>query len=91
MTLTGINVRIDAPAKELIEVWIKRLPFEDGAANLIPRKRWQVTHVEKKRMPPNNRLGQQPVISNQTEQLIAPGPSRQETCFVLRPDFVDFS
>jgi len=76
MTLTGIHVRINASAKKLVEMWIKRWPFQDTAANLIPRKRRQVTHVEKKRMPPNYRLGQQPVISNQTEQLIAPGPSR---------------
>jgi hypothetical protein len=76
MTFTRIDVRIDAAAKELVEMWIQRTPFEDAATNLIPRKRWQMTHVEKKRMPPNYRLGQQSVISNQTEQLIAPGPSR---------------
>jgi hypothetical protein len=76
MTLTGIDVRIDASAKEIVEVWIKRLPFKNATTNLIPRKPWQVTHVEKKRMPPNYRLGHQAVISNQTEQLIAPGPSR---------------
>src|SRR5882724_5506856 len=58
MTLTGIHIRINASAKKLVEMWIKRWPFQDTAANLIPRKRRQVTHVEKKRMPPNYRLGQ---------------------------------
>jgi hypothetical protein len=76
MTLTRIDVRIDAAKKELDKMRIKRLPIEDTVANLIPRKRRQMTHVEKKRMPPNDRLGQQAVISNQTEQLVAPGPSR---------------
>ena len=44
MTLASIDIRVDAAAKELVEMWIKRSPFEDAAANLIPRKRWQVTH-----------------------------------------------
>jgi hypothetical protein len=91
MTLTRIDIRVDATAKEILEMRINRPPLEDAAANLIPRKRWQVTHKEKERMAPHNRFGQQPVVANQTEQFIAPGPSRQETRFVLRPDFVDFS
>jgi hypothetical protein len=64
MALPGIDVRVNAAAKELVEMWIERLPFEDAAANLIPRKRWQVTHVKKERMAPHNRLGQQSVIAN---------------------------
>ena len=57
MTFSRINIRIDAPAKQLVEGGIQRSPFEDPPTNLIPRKRWQVTHVEKKGMPPNYRLG----------------------------------
>src|SRR5262245_16092529 len=91
MTLAGIDIRIDTAAKELVEVRIERRPFENAAANLIPRECWQVTHVEKKRMPPHNRFGQQPIIANQTEQFITLGPSREETRFVLRIAFVDFS
>jgi hypothetical protein len=76
MTLTGIDIRINTPAKKLVELWIKGPPFEDAATNLIPAKRRQVAHIKKKRMAPNDRFGHQPFISNQTEQLIASRPSR---------------
>src|SRR5262245_6695497 len=75
MTLPGIYIWIDAAAKELVEVRIERLPFENAAAKLIPRECWQVTHIEKERMAPHNRFGQQPVIANQSEQFISLGPS----------------
>ena len=85
MTLTGIDIRVDATAKELVEMWIKRLPFENAAADLIPRECWQVTHIEKERMAPHNRFGQQPVIANQTEQFITLGPSRSGNVLRIAP------
>src|SRR5262245_8817534 len=75
VTLPGIDIRIDAAAKDLVEIWIERLLFENAGANLIPRECWQVAHVEKERMALHDRCGQQPVIENQTDQFISLGPS----------------
>jgi hypothetical protein len=91
MTLAGIDIRINAAAKKFVEARIKRLPLEDAAANLIPGKSGQVTGVKKKRVAPHNRLGQELVIANESEQLVAPLPSGQVTGFVSPPDVVEFS
>ena len=46
MTLLCVDVRIDAPAKEIIEVAVERLPVQNAAANLIPRERREVAQIE---------------------------------------------
>src|SRR5688500_6914590 len=55
VTFAGIDIGIDAAAKQIVKIGIERLPLEKGAADLIPGKCRQVTDIKKKWMPPDDR------------------------------------
>ena len=84
MTLPCVDVRIDAAAKEIIEVAVERLLLQNAAANLIPRERRQVAQIENKGVAPNDRLGEKLPFFYQTEEFIAPGPGGVESFFQIR-------
>ena len=58
MAFAGVDVGIDAAAKQIVEIRIERRPVENSAADLVPRKGRQMTDIKNKRMAPNDRLRQ---------------------------------
>jgi len=83
MTLLCVDVRIDAPAKEIIEVAVERPPVQNAAADLIPRERREVAQIENKGVAPNDRLGEKLPFFYQAEEFIAPGPGGVESLFQI--------
>src|SRR4029077_17009374 len=80
MAFSGIDVGIDTAAKQIVEIWIERFPLENAAADLIPRKRRQMTDVKNKRMAPHDRLSVHSLRSDDVDNFIRSRPRPDKSC-----------
>src|SRR6476646_2430021 len=78
VTFPRVDVRINATAKEIVEVRVVRLPLQQRTTDLIPGKHRKMTYVKNKRMPPDDRLGQQRLVGNHTKNLVRTSPGSQK-------------
>ena len=75
---TGVDVRIDAPAKNFIEAGVGRGPFQYPGAYLVPGECRQMADIKNERVTKSDRLRQHRLPFDDTEELIGPRPRRLE-------------